>query len=212
MALHESWHLRTRSHQCAHTQEKFTDGQVIIAVIDRDLSDEGWLRRDYSLAGWQACGAEAQHAFSHWKTTYKAPQATEKPAMLKESPLMLLRRLVDEDQEATENARFILAVMLERQKILRETDCQPMPSGVLRVYEHRREGDIFLIRDPNVPLDQVEQIQAEVMALLDENARRSCNDAEPSNTAAEQPVTAEATPDAAPADAKSTASATPADA
>ncbi len=199
MALHESWHLRTRSHQCAHTQEKFTDGQVIIAVIDRDLSDEGWLRRDYSLAGWQACGAEAQRAFSHWKTTYKAPQATEKPAMLKESPLMLLRRLVDEDQESTENVRFILAVMLERQKILRETDCQPMPSGVLRVYEHRREGDIFLIRDPNVPLDQVEQIQAEVMALLDENARRSNDDAEPDRSAILPPAPDMSTADPAPA-------------
>jgi hypothetical protein len=39
------------------------------------------------------------------------------------------------------------------------------------VYEHRKEGDVFLIRDPNVALDQVEEVQQEVIALLENQAR-----------------------------------------
>jgi hypothetical protein len=38
------------------------------------------------------------------------------------------------------------------------------------VYEHRKEGDVFLIRDPNVSLDQVEAMQQEVIDLLENSA------------------------------------------
>jgi hypothetical protein len=56
--------------------------------------------------------------------------------------------------------------MLERQKILRETDTQPTPTGILRIYEHRKTGEIFIVKDPNIPLDEVEKFQLEVMELL----------------------------------------------
>ena len=61
--------------------------------------------------------------------------------------------------------------MLERQKLLRETDHQRTPNGILRVYEHRKTGEIFLIRDPDIPLSQVEAVQNEVFALLENNGR-----------------------------------------
>ena len=74
--------------------------------------------------------------------------------------------MVEDDLEHTENTRYILAVMLERQKILRETDTQPTASGILRIYEHRKTGEVFIVKDPNIPLDEVEKIQLEVMELL----------------------------------------------
>ena len=81
----------------------------------------------------------------------------------------ILRRLVDEDKEHTENTRYILAVMLERQKLLRETDNQRTPNGILRVYEHRKTGEVYLIRDPDIPLAEVEAVQNEVVVLLENN-------------------------------------------
>jgi len=91
--------------------------------------------------------------------------------MKKLSPEEILTRLVEEDQEHTENTRYILAVMLERQKLLRETDSQRMPDGILRVYEHRKTGEVYLIRDPDIPLHQVEALQNEVIILLENNGR-----------------------------------------
>jgi len=38
--------------------------------------------------------------------------------------------------------------MLERKKLLRETDNQPTNNGILRIYEHRKTGEVFIIRDP----------------------------------------------------------------
>ena len=87
-----------------------------------------------------------------------------------------------------EKVRFILAVMLERQKVLVETDAQHMPSGILRVYEHRKDGDVFLIRDPNVSLDQVEAMQQEVIDLLENSAASPSVDDPGDNIVAEEVV------------------------
>lgn len=137
-----------------------------MAAIVPDSESSGWLRTDFTLSAWENFEGKEQ-VFSHWKTIYKAPVPEEKTTMSKESPETLLRRLMDEDLEHTEKARFILAVMLERQKILRETDTQKVPSGILRVYEHRKDGDVFLIKDPNIALDQVEKIQDDIIALIE---------------------------------------------
>ncbi|MFM2221157.1 MAG: hypothetical protein RLZZ553_905 [Verrucomicrobiota bacterium] len=172
MAFGESWHIKSRAHQCAVTGNNFADGETIIAAIFPDPESSGWIRKDYSLEGWEQRDTSDGEKFSQWKTIYKAPVAIERVEVTKESPIDLLRRMVDEDEEHTEKVRFILAVMLERQKILVEKDTQAVPSGILRVYEHRKEGDVFLIRDPNVALDQVEAMQQEVLELLENHGRK----------------------------------------
>ena len=90
----------------------------------------------------------------------------------KESAEDLLSRLIEEDKEHTENARYILAVMLERKKLLKETDKQQTPNGILRIYEHRKSGEIYIVLDPNIPLDQIEEVQKEVSELLDGNDKK----------------------------------------
>lgn len=173
MAFGESWHIKSRSHQCVVTGKSFADGETIIAAIFPDPESSGWLRKDYSLEGWEQRDEADREKFSQWKTAYKAPVSHERVEVTKESPIDLLRRMVDEDEEHTEKVRFILAVMLERQKVLVEKDTQVVPSGILRVYEHRKEGDVFLIRDPNVALDQVEAMQQEVIDLLENHGRKA---------------------------------------
>lgn len=172
MALAESWHVRSRSRECAACGRRFEDGEIIVTALFPDPESSGYLRKDFSLDAWNARGEEEEPAFSFWKSTFSPPAGDGRPdPMEKLSPEELLRRLVDEDQDHTENTRYILAVMLERQKLLRETDSQRTPTGILRVYEHRKTGDVFLIRDPDIPLDQVEAVQSEVVVLLENNGR-----------------------------------------
>lgn len=172
MALQESWHIRSRARQCAITEKPFEEGQTIVTALFPDPESSGYLRKDFSVEAWDGDDAETDAAFSFWRSTYEPPVQQEKvDPMEKEDPETLLRRLVDEDEEHTENVRYILAVMLERKKLLRETDSQTIPTGVLRVYEHRKTGDAFLIRDPNIPLDEVEKVQEEVILLLEHGGR-----------------------------------------
>jgi hypothetical protein len=172
MSLAESWHVRSRSRECAATQRAFTDGEILVTALYPDPESSGYLRRDYCLDAWNELPADAEKPFSFWKTSYSAPTGNA-PAdpMAKLSPEEILARLVEEDEDHTENTRYILAVMLERRKLLRETDNQRTPNGILRVYEHRKTGEVYLIRDPDIPLSQVESLQNEVVILLENNGR-----------------------------------------
>lgn len=172
MAIAEPWHVRSRGRECAATQRPFTDGESIITALFPDPESSGYLRRDYGAEGWKARGGEEERPFSFWKTTYSAPNSqAEESAVERLSAEEILRRLVDEDEDHTENTRFILAVMLERQKLLRETDSQRTPGGILRVYEQRKTGEVYIVKDPDIPLSEVEAVQKEVFLLLENNGR-----------------------------------------
>lgn len=172
MALAESWHVRSRSRECAASQRAFTDGETIVTALYPDPESSGYLRRDYGLEAWNELPADTEKPFSFWKTTFAAPTGNAADDTIEKlSPEEILTRLVEEDEDHTENTRYILAVMLERRKLLRETDHQRTPNGILRVYEHRKTGEVYLIRDPDIPLSEVESVQNEVIILLENNGR-----------------------------------------
>jgi hypothetical protein len=167
MALQESWHVRNRSRECSITQTPFTEGQPIVTALFPDPESSGYVRKDFCEEAWAQRSADDEVPFSSWRTKFlPTPSNDTQPVVTKQSAEDLLKQLVEDDLEHTENTRYILAVMLERQKILRETDTQPIASGMLRIYEHRKTGEVFIVKDPNIPLDEVEKIQIEVMELL----------------------------------------------
>ena len=167
MALPESWHVRNRSRECSITHTPFTEGQPIVTALFPDPESSGYLRKDFCENAWNEREEESDKPFSHWRTKFRPTPVNDTPQpVTKQSAEELLRSLVEEDQEHTENTRYILAVMLERQKLLRETDSQPTTGGTLRIYEHRKTGEVYIVKDPNIPLDQVEKIQEEVILLL----------------------------------------------
>ena len=105
---------------------------------------------------------------AYWRTVYEKPQgAPARPEIAtKESAESLLRRLIDEDQEHTEHARYILTLMLERKKLLVPKETKYTESGIMLLYELRRTGDVFIIRDPELRLDEIASVQEEVALLL----------------------------------------------
>jgi hypothetical protein len=174
MAIAENWHVRSRGRECAATQRAFVDGEAIVTALFPDPESSGYLRRDYCVDGWKSLQEQesVEKPFSFWRTTYTAAPSNEAAtAAEKLSAEEILQRLVEEDEDHTENTRYILAVMLERQKLLRETDSQRTPSGILRVYEHRKTGEVFIVKDPDIPLSEVEAVQNEVFILLENNGR-----------------------------------------
>ena len=193
MAFAESWHVRSRSRECAATHRAFAEGEPLVTALYPDPESSGYLRRDLCLEAWNARADDAEQPFSFWQTTFSTPVGSEaRDPAAKLSAEALLQRLVVEDEDHTENTRYLLAVMLERQKLLRETDHQRTPHGILRVYEHRKTGEIYLIRDPDIPLAQVEAFQNEVITLLENNGRRPEPEPEPEQPPGETPAAAAA--------------------
>lgn len=190
MAIAEPWHVRSRGRECAFTQNAFTDGESIVTALFPDPESSGYLRRDYGVEGWKSHQETGEKPFSFWRTSFTITPGNEKinPAE-KLSAEEILRRLVDEDEYHTENTRFILAVMLERQKILRETDNQRTATGILRVYEQRKTGEVYIVKDPDIPLSEVESVQNEVILLLENNGNSPAPvaDENPSELPADSP-------------------------
>lgn len=167
MALNEPWSIKSRAHACSVTEKKFTDGESFYTALYPDPESSGYLRKDFSKDAWENLDDDADKPFSTWGSIYHAPVKEEEVEVTEESPEDLLRRLVEEDEEHTENVRYILAVMLERKKQLVEADSQHTPTGILRIYEHRKTGDVFIVKDPNIPLSEIDSVQQEISDLLD---------------------------------------------
>jgi hypothetical protein len=69
-----------------------------------------------------------------------------------------------ESQDPTHlNTRYLLAVMLERKRILRP---QKSPDKKTLVYEHASTGETFIVTDPELSLHDLLQVQEEVSLLL----------------------------------------------
>ena len=115
-------------------------------------------------------GAEVQNfgcATGVWKGVFHAPAPSPDEPLKKETAESLLRHMMETEDERHGNAIFILAVMLERRRILVERDVQTRDDGVkIRVYEHKKTNETFIIPDPQLKLAELTHVQEEVVLLL----------------------------------------------
>ena len=93
----------------------------------------------------------------------EAPQPPPSEPLRKEDAENLLRRLVSEAEPATVNARYILALILERKRILRPIESS---DESLLVYEHAGTGESIVVPNPRLSLDQLSAVQNEVYEML----------------------------------------------
>ncbi|MGA8655202.1 MAG: hypothetical protein WB586_03565 [Chthoniobacterales bacterium] len=157
------WEIKSRAHRCARTGKPFEEGATIYTMLFRDRSE--FRREDVSEAAWLE-RTDSIQPFSLWKSTYQAPPPRAPEPMPRESAEELLRRLIHEDRAEHMNARYVLAVMLERKKVLKQADVRESAGEKLLIYEHARSGEVFIIADPRLKLAELDKVQEEVYALL----------------------------------------------
>ena len=58
--------------------------------------------------------------------------------------------------------------MLERKRILKQIQTEDRDRGRVLIYEHAKTGDVFIVPDPQLHLDELDAVQTEVVALNDE--------------------------------------------
>src|ERR1700694_6041639 len=169
--MSSEWEIKARSRQCARTHETFENGATIYTLLFRDRV--GFKREDISETAWQQI-KENVAPFSFWKSKFQAPAPAAPEAMPKESVEELLRRLVSEDLPEHSNTRYVLAILLERKRTLKQVDIRESAEEKILVYEHVKTGEAFIIPDPRLRLDQLDSVQEEIYSLLakQENARQ----------------------------------------
>jgi hypothetical protein len=159
--LANDWPIKHRADACAATNRPFTEGEQFYTLLFRE--GNGYRREDLSEEAWAARN-ENIRPFSFWKTRYE-PAPPEPPEPLgKESAEELLRRLLETKQQP--NACYVLAAMLERKRVLKPIKSEEAEDGRVLIYEHAKTGDVFIVPDVQLRLDELESVQTEVAALL----------------------------------------------
>lgn len=160
----QDWDIRPRGISCNKCSTLFEDKQAYHAVLT--FGEQGYVRNDYCESCW-AAGMDPGASYSRWQGIFRKPPAEPEAPLKKENAETLLRRIMDEGDPAKINVVYILAVMLERSRILVERAVQNRDDGVMvRVYEHRKTGETFMIPDPRLRLDQLQVVQLQVMNML----------------------------------------------
>ena len=156
------WAIKPRADRCAVTQRPFAPGQYFYTLLFHDA--DGYRREDLSEEAWVTRNNNIQ-PFSFWKTRYEPlPPAPAEP-LGKENAEQLFRRLIG-SQNPPANACYVLAAMLERKRVLKQIKTENAETGRALIYEHGASGDVFIVRDPGLRLDELEAVQNEVAELL----------------------------------------------
>jgi hypothetical protein len=162
------WNIQSRAHACQACAKPFTDKQPYHTLLFDEKQD--FSRLDICEACWQAQfsqGATERKGFvSYWQGVYEVPP-TVPEAIQKENAESLLRKIIELQDAKHAAAGFILAVMLERKRLLKVKEQFMRDGQRIFVYEQPKTGDVFTIVDPNLQLNQLDEVQRHVAELLE---------------------------------------------
>ena len=163
------WNIQSRAHACESCAKPFADKESFHTMLFDERQD--YLRQDVCAGCWEkqfSQGARDRKGFvSHWQGIYEAPTAPTDPIQ-KETAETLLRKLIEQNDPRYVHAAYILAVMLERKRILKVKEQLVRDGQRTFVYEQPKTGDVFTITDPKLRLDQLEEVQRDVAALMEQ--------------------------------------------
>lgn len=161
--MNQDWTIQHRAERCAVSGEPFNDGDFFYTLL---YDERGQFRReDLSEASFKARNENIQ-PYSFWRSKFELPVVVPE-TLGKQTAEDLLRRYMEESSPEHSNARYILAVMLELKKLLKEIEAKRGEDGSLsRIYEHTKTGEVFIVPDPQLRMDQIEDVQMQVAGLL----------------------------------------------
>jgi hypothetical protein len=188
------WNIQSRAPACEACGRSFADRQPFHTLLYDEKAD--FLRRmDVCDECWRSQfsdGARERKGFlSHWQGIYELPPPPAPEAIQKENAETLLRKLIERNDPRYAPAAYILAVMLERKRLLKVKEQLQRDGQRIFVYEQPQTGDLFMIADPVLHLNQLEAVQHDVSHLLEHGL-------DPIPAAAEPPAPASAPADPPP--------------
>jgi hypothetical protein len=162
------WNIQSRAHACEACGKIFVDKEVYHTLLFDDRA--ACHRSDICHPCWEkqySEGARDRKGFiSYWQGVYEAPPPPSEPIQ-KENAESVLRKLIALNEPHYIPAAYILAVMLERKRLLKIKEQLVRDGRRVFIYEHPKSGDVFTIIDPGLQLNQLEAVQHDVASLLE---------------------------------------------
>ncbi|MCS1407145.1 MAG: hypothetical protein M2R45_00302 [Verrucomicrobia subdivision 3 bacterium] len=163
------WKIRTRSTKCQACSVVFSNGQVYHTLLVDERHE--YHRIDVCQGCWNGQyghgTSDCKGFVSHWQAKFMLPPPPPPEPIQRETAELALRKLTDLNDRAYRPACFILSAMLERKRMLKVREQITNKDVRTFVYEHVKTGDVFTIHDPNLKLNELEDIQRDVAKLLE---------------------------------------------
>jgi hypothetical protein len=156
--------------RCESSGEPLEPGSVCVATLCDKAGEEGFDRKDFSLAAWEK-GARPQGLFSFWKTTVPHPDARPNP-LVDDSVLMdLFERLASDDRPQRVAFRFVLTLILMRKKLLKFVGRAAAEGGPGEQWLMQPRGadpslPPLAVRNPNLSDEDVREIIEQLSEIL----------------------------------------------
>jgi hypothetical protein len=162
------WNIQARAHACEACGNAFVDKETYHTLLFDEKAD--FRRTDICQACWQKQfsegGRDRKGFVSYWQGVYEAPPPPSDP-IKKETAESLLRKLIELNDPNYIPAGYILAVMLERKRLLKVKEQLVRDGKRIFIYEQPQTGDLFTIIDPVLQLNQLDAVQRDVATLLE---------------------------------------------
>lgn len=192
------WNIQSRAHGCEACGKAFADQEVYHTLLFDERAN--FRRSDVCQSCWQkqfSEGARERKGFiSYWQGVFEAPKPRTEPIQ-KENAESLLRKLIELNDPKYVPAAYILAVMLERKRLLKIKEELQRDGHRVFIYEQPGTGDVFTITDPGLHLNQLEQVQHDVAALLEHGLNPRPSDAPPIDAPSPEQIATTEAPTAA---------------
>jgi hypothetical protein len=171
------WEVQKSKTQCEGCTSNFLDNQPFNCLLR--LQGEASVRNDYCQRCWTQDiapslpkGAEVASWAARYRVVVPPPK---EEALAKDHAEIVFRKMIESKDPTNKNIIFVLAVMLERKKILKQQKVlkkEPTEPGAttkrILVYSDPRTAESLLIEDPQIRLSQWDKVQKEVKDLLED--------------------------------------------
>lgn len=162
------WNIQARAHACQSCGKPFADKQPFHTLLFD--AKKYFERMDVCEPCWTAQHSQATERkgfVSHWQSVYVPPPVNAPDPIQKDTAESILRKLVERNDPQYAGACYILAVMLERKRILKVKAQHQRDGQRVFIYEHSKTGDLLTVPDPNLQFDQLDQVQKDIDHLLE---------------------------------------------
>ena len=161
--LTQDWNIQSPASYCSITNQAFNDGDIFYSILHQQ--NNLIIRQDFSESAWLKTANQFQPLY-FWKTTFKIPTPPHEEPLKNTDAESLLRQFLKQEDPSKQNVCYILALMLERKRLLKQIETLRKDSTPFLVYEHLKTGETFLIADPQLRLTELTSVQEEVVQLL----------------------------------------------
>lgn len=164
-----NWNIQTRSRLCSRCQNGFLEKQAYQTTLFIQADGSYW-REDVCMnCKSNSPSSEDKGPFvSQWQGVFQTSAlALQNKVLERDEVEEVLRKIVELNDPRYVKVMYILAVMLERKRVLKAKDVYYKNDSRFTIYEHSKTGDVFAIEDPRLEINQLEDVQREVCAILE---------------------------------------------